>query len=137
MISRTLTILGSLLILVGIFMPMISGPPELQTKSFFTWGEYWDGLLVFVLALAGIVIGITDKCRWGIAIAGVTLLLTYLAWADFHKLQEVSGALQEQSMDNVSLAMGPWVLAFGSLMMITAASIAIATTTGKAVKSAG
>ena len=123
MFSRSLTIFGSIVVLVGLFMPMNSGPPELEVKSFFTWGAVWDGLLVLVLALGGLAIGIFDKCRWGVVLAPVILLLTYLAYAEFYKIQEVASSM---SMMEVSLGIGPWILGIGSVVMLISACIAFA-----------
>lgn len=134
MLSRSLIIIGSIVVLVGLFMPMNSGPPELQTKSFFTWGEYWDGLLVLILALTGLVMGITDKCRWGIVLAPVILLLTYLACAEFHNIQ---GVARSMSMTEVSLAIGPWILTIGSLIMLISGIIAVAAPSSNAAKDGG
>jgi hypothetical protein len=133
-ILRILTIVGSLVILVGLFMPMISGPPELEVQSFFTWGDFWDGVLVLILALTGLVIGIKNKCRWGLAIAPVTLLLTYLACDEFFKIQ---GAARSMSMMEVSLATGPWVLGIGSLIMLISACLAFVVPSGDTARDRG
>ena len=135
MISRSLTIIGSVVVLVGLFMPIISGPPELQNKFFFTWGEYWDGLACLDPRIwTGLVMGITDKCRWGIVLAPVILLLTYLACAEFHNIQ---GVARSMSMTEVSLAIGPWILTIGSLIMLISGIIAVAAPSSNAAKNGG
>jgi hypothetical protein len=78
-------------------------------------------LLVLVLALGGLALGVFDKCRWGVVLAPVVLLLTYLACAEVFKIQEVASSM---SMAGVSLGIGPWVLGIGSVIMLISACIA-------------
>jgi hypothetical protein len=137
MISKTAAVFGSLLILVGLFLPMLAGPPELETKSFFTWGGPLDGLLVLALALAGLAIGLAGRIRWGIAIAAATLFFVYLAVADFHEIHEMSGSLPDQSMDGITLAVGPWVMVAGSLLMVMAAGLSLVSPAKPAKKTSG
>lgn len=127
MLQRLLLTVASLLLLAGLFSPMIGGPPSLETKSFFTWGgPLWDGTVVLCFAGISLILAVRGQCKWAALIGIATMLLVYSAYAEFLAIQEASrsrGDAFAHTAGEITLANGLWIMSAAAGLMVLASVI--------------
>jgi hypothetical protein len=133
--KRLLVLIGAALLVVGVFLPIASVPPEGSLNLLLPGGSLGDGIFILVLALIGAALALAGKTRH--AIWPAVLSLAFLVWKYFQikeavdhahaVIAEIGGGseLANSVSDSMQMNMLGWaVLAIGALVMIAGAAMA-------------
>ena len=118
--SLWLALVGSVLLIVGVFLPLMSSP-RMGSFNYFRNGS-GDGAFVLVLGAVSVVLAITGRYRglWGTGV-GSLLLLGFTFW-EFRKVLQGLGPETTKLM-SPELQWGWGVLLAGSILVLAAASL--------------
>ena len=132
--NQVLGLIGSAMLLLGVFMPIIS-VPIFGSINYFRNGE-GDGVFVLVLGLASILLVLLNKYQWlfltGIGALGVmafTFVNVYskLAEAKSSASRDLAGnpfkGLADAAIESIQFEWGWGVLVLGAILLIAAAIV--------------
>lgn len=130
--KQTFALLGSLILFVGVFMPIIS-MPMIGNMNYFQNGK-GDGVIIILLAFLSIIFSFSNKNK-GLWFTGIgSLIVLLFTFINFQmKLSELKsqmaielegnpfGGLADLAMQSVQLQWGWAVLIVGTVMIIVSA----------------
>jgi hypothetical protein len=126
--NRILGIIGSALLILGIFLPIVSVMGLISISYFQAIQaspvQAWTGLLLLLLGIASLVCALTNRYKILIATGVVSLCLLAL---DFVRLKSAlgsappdAGEFGQQMASSVSIGWGLYVMAIGAILLIVA-----------------
>ena len=130
--KQTFALLGSLILFVGVFMPIIS-MPMIGNMNYFQNGK-GDGVIIILLAFLSIIFSFSNKNK-GLWFTGIgSLIVLLFTFINFQmKLSELKsqmaielegnpfGGIADLAMQSVQLQWGWAVLIVGTVMIIVSA----------------
>ncbi len=131
---QIVAIIGSVLLIVGVFIPIISAPIW-GSINFFRNG-HGDGTIIFGLGIVSLVLALLDFCGWLFLTGLGSLLLTVIdlvriiealsdAKGQLHALLagNMFQGLADVALDTIQLQWGWAVIVLGSIVVIAGAAI--------------
>lgn len=127
--NRLLGIVGSAMLIIGIFLPIISIAGFISVSAFDAIraapiSESYPGILLLLCGIAGLILALTNRYRAligpGIISLGILVFTFIKMKSAFANAPEEAGEFAQQMAQAVSIGWGLYVMAIGAILMIVA-----------------